>query len=282
MTQHFQPIAGCTPGLALLIATSIAGFANARRFAEYAGAEGRTEERATAAGADGVRRRKTSRQAPRQAPPNPIIPNPNRNTPADIFSTFDANQKAQAGRVSAYLSSLPTLVGNFVQVGPDGSRTKGEFYMQKPGKVRFEYDPPSPIDDGRRRLVGGRCAIASWRRRISIRCRRRRCAICCPTGSTCCSDTNVVGVYRRRHVHHRHDRGGQALVGTSRLMLMFGAKDNQLKQWTVTDPQGYDTTVAVYNLEHDQEARSRACSRSTSRLFDAHELVAFLFFILPL
>ena len=32
-------------------------------------------------------------------------------------------------------------------------------------------------------------------------------------------------------------------------MLMIGAKDNQLKQWTVTDPQGYDTTVAVYNLD---------------------------------
>jgi len=41
----------------------------------------------------------------------------------------------------------------------------------------------------------------------------------------------------------------QPLVGTSRLMLMIGAKDSQLKQWTVTDPQGYDTTVAVYNLD---------------------------------
>jgi len=41
----------------------------------------------------------------------------------------------------------------------------------------------------------------------------------------------------------------QPLVGTSRLMLMLGAKDNVLKQWTVTDPQGYDTTVAVYNLD---------------------------------
>ena len=41
----------------------------------------------------------------------------------------------------------------------------------------------------------------------------------------------------------------QALIGTSRLMLMLGAKDGQLKQWTVTDPQGYDTTVAVYNLD---------------------------------
>ena len=39
------------------------------------------------------------------------------------------------------------------------------------------------------------------------------------------------------------------LIGTSRLMMMFSAKDMALKQWTVTDPQGYDTTVAVYNLD---------------------------------
>ena len=41
----------------------------------------------------------------------------------------------------------------------------------------------------------------------------------------------------------------QALIGTSRLMLMVGVKDGLLKQWTVTDPQGYDTTVAVSNLD---------------------------------
>ena len=41
----------------------------------------------------------------------------------------------------------------------------------------------------------------------------------------------------------------QILGGTHRVMLMFGAQDYQLRQWTVTDPQGYDTTVAVYNLD---------------------------------
>jgi outer membrane lipoprotein-sorting protein len=41
----------------------------------------------------------------------------------------------------------------------------------------------------------------------------------------------------------------QVLIGTARLMLMFDAKNLTLKQWTVTDPQGLDTTVAVYNLD---------------------------------
>jgi outer membrane lipoprotein-sorting protein len=41
----------------------------------------------------------------------------------------------------------------------------------------------------------------------------------------------------------------QVMVGTSRLMVMFDAKTSVLKQWTVTDPQGLDTTVSVYNLD---------------------------------
>jgi outer membrane lipoprotein-sorting protein len=32
-------------------------------------------------------------------------------------------------------------------------------------------------------------------------------------------------------------------------MIMFGAKDFQLKQWVVTDPQGYETTITVSNID---------------------------------
>ena len=61
-------------------------------------------------------------------------------------SPFDAKQRALLDRISNYLSSVQTMVGKFVQVGPDGGRTEGTFYMQKPGRVHFEYNPPSPID----------------------------------------------------------------------------------------------------------------------------------------
>src|SRR6201999_222549 len=62
-------------------------------------------------------------------------------------------------------------------------------------------------------------------------------------------DTNVVNVTADDSYVSITIEEKQALIGTSRLMLMVGAKDGQLKQWTVTDPQGYDTTVAVYNLD---------------------------------
>ncbi len=61
-------------------------------------------------------------------------------------------------------------------------------------------------------------------------------------------DTNVVSVSSDDVFITVTIEEKQALIGTSRLMLMIGTKDNQLKQWTITDPQGYDTTVAIYNL----------------------------------
>ena len=187
------------------------------------------------------------RARPRQ-PPNPVIPDPRRNVPANIFATFDANQKAQAAKVSTYLSSLQTLVGNFVQVGPDGSKTKGDFYIQKPGKVRFEYDAPSPI------------AIIADGSSVAVRDRKLATQDIYPLSQTplryllsdridLMKDTNVVSVTADDLYISVTIEEKQALIGTSRLMLMVGAKDGQLKQWTVTDPQGYDTTVAIYNLD---------------------------------
>jgi outer membrane lipoprotein-sorting protein len=182
------------------------------------------------------------------SPPEPVIPDPHRNLPANIFSTFDANQKAQAAKVSSYLSSLQTLVGNFVQVGPDGSRTKGDFYIQKPGKVRFEYDPPSPIDvvaDGSSLVVRDRNLATQDIYPLSQTPLRYLLS----DRIDLLKDTNVVNVTTDDLFISITIEEKQALIGTSRLMLMVGAKDGQLKQWTVTDPQGYDTTVAVYNLD---------------------------------
>jgi outer membrane lipoprotein-sorting protein len=62
-------------------------------------------------------------------------------------------------------------------------------------------------------------------------------------------DTNLVAVYADDVFITVVVEEKNPIVGTSRLMIMFSAADMQLKQWTVTDPQGYDTTVAVYNLD---------------------------------
>jgi outer membrane lipoprotein-sorting protein len=189
-------------------------------------------------------------QAPNTStPPTPIIPDLRSlfggGTPSQ---NFDANQKALAGKVSTYLSSLQNVSGNFVQVGPDGKRTTGDFYIQKPGKIRFEYDDPSPIA-----LVADGTSVVVLDRRLATQdvypLSQTPLRYLLSDRIDLLRDTNVVGVSSDNMFISVTIEEKQALVGTSRLMLMIGAKDNQLKQWTVTDPQGYDTTVAVYNLD---------------------------------
>ncbi|HKS63654.1 MAG TPA: outer membrane lipoprotein carrier protein LolA [Xanthobacteraceae bacterium] len=163
-------------------------------------------------------------------------------------TAFDGNQRALIDRVNMYLMSVQTMIGDFVQVGPDGRRSEGKLYLQKPGRIRFEYNPPSPIE-----LVADGNSVV-------IRDRKLDTQDLYPLSQTplrflladridLLRETNVVSVsaddtFLSLLLEEKHTLGG-----THKVLLMFSAKDTQLKQWTVTDPQGYDTTVALYNLD---------------------------------
>jgi outer membrane lipoprotein-sorting protein len=185
-------------------------------------------------------------QTPRPAITNETAPVPAR-PPGELFA-YDGSQRPVVDRVSTYLSGVQTMSGDFVQIGPDASRTTGKFYIQKPGRVRFEYEPPSPID------------IVADGSSVVVRDRKLATQDSYPLSQTplrfllaeridLVRDTNLVAVAQDRNfvsviIEERH-----LLVGTHRLLLMFNARDMQLRQWTVTDPQGYDTTIAIYNLD---------------------------------
>jgi outer membrane lipoprotein-sorting protein len=167
---------------------------------------------------------------------------------ANRATAFDDKQRSLLDRISVYLTSVQTLVGNFVQIGPDGRRLDGTFWIQKPGKVRFQYNPPSPIDiiaDGSSVVVRDRALETNdfyplsqtpLRYLLADRIDLLRDA---DVISVSADDTFVTVVIEET----------QVMVGTNRLMIMFDAKTLALKQWTVTDPQGLDTTVAVFNLD---------------------------------
>jgi outer membrane lipoprotein-sorting protein len=56
-----------------------------------------------------------------------------------------APHQATIDRVQEYLSGLSTIVSDFTQVAPDGTLTSGKFYLKRPGKMRWQYNPPTPI-----------------------------------------------------------------------------------------------------------------------------------------
>ncbi|MBS7543691.1 LolA family protein [Ancylobacter oerskovii] len=151
-------------------------------------------------------------------------------------------------RINTYFNSFKNMTGNFVQVDPDGTRRQGQFYLLKPGRVLFEYDPPSRVE------------LVADGRSVAVRDKKLKTQDITPLSATplrfllsenfdLARNANVTGVYQDDVFATVVLEEKQPMVGTYRLMIMFDAKTMQLKQWTVTDPQGFDTTVAVSNLD---------------------------------
>jgi outer membrane lipoprotein-sorting protein len=163
-------------------------------------------------------------------------------------SGLTPEQRGIIDKVNNYLTGMQVLSGKFVQVGPDGRKTQGQFYISKPGKVRFEYDDPSPIEliaDGQSVVVRDRNLATQDVYPLSQTPLRFLLA----DKVDLMKDSSLTAVYADDVFTTVVVEEKNGIVGTSRLMIMFDAKNTQLKQWTVTDPQGYDTTVAVYNLD---------------------------------
>jgi outer membrane lipoprotein-sorting protein len=162
--------------------------------------------------------------------------------------SLSAQQVETLERVSTYFNGIANLSGDFVQVAPDGGRSQGKFYIVKPGKVRFQYAAPS------------RTEVIADGSSVAVRDRKLATQDIWPLGQTplrfllqekidLLRDANVVAVYNEADVVSVVLLEKNAIGGASKLMLMFGGNDYQLRQWTVTDAQGGDTSVAVFNLD---------------------------------
>lgn len=146
-------------------------------------------------------------------------------------------------RISNYLNGIGTMEGNFVQVGPDGDLSEGTFYMRRPGRIRFEYQPPNPaliVADGF--WVGVYDTIDNSLDRFPL------------------SETPLDLLLRDR-VNLRTEGAIRAIersAGQLRvtaidpdapdqgaITMIFNDNPLELTQWIVTDAQGLTTTVAL-------------------------------------
>lgn len=159
---------------------------------------------------------------------------------------LSASDRADLTRVDNYLSGLTNLQGNFLQVGPDGSLAQGKFYLRRPGRMRFQYDPPEKL------LV---VADGTW---VAVK-DGFSAAQRYPLGSTplgillddhvdLAKEVKVLAVERQPGALRitLADKNDNA---PGNITLIFDAPDLQLRQWIVTDAQGLQTTVALRNIQ---------------------------------
>jgi outer membrane lipoprotein-sorting protein len=164
-------------------------------------------------------------------------------TPAGQLSPAE---QETLGEINTYFNSVKTMHGDFVQFGPDGDQVEGKFYLERPGKIRFYYNPPAQLD------------IIADGKSVSVKDRKLNTQDIWPLNETplrflladqidLTKDTNVVGVVVETDLVTIvvEDR---TTFNSGKLTLIFDAQTFDLKQWTVTDAQGMDTSVAIYNI----------------------------------
>ncbi|MBV8764800.1 MAG: outer membrane lipoprotein carrier protein LolA [Hyphomicrobiales bacterium] len=182
------------------------------------------------------------------AKPSAARPAISPTTPGGTETAATTAAAPSIDQVNAYLNGLTQLTGNFTQIGPDGARTEGKLYMRRPGKLRFDYNPPSPLE------------IVADGKSVILRDRRLATQDLYPLGQTPLKFLLADHLDLRRDVVLKSAKlEGDAFIvviedrstfgGTSRVALYFDSKVTSLRRWVVTDPQGYDTTVMLSNLD---------------------------------
>ena len=165
--------------------------------------------------------------------------------PVTQYLVREARQQALA-RANQTLNAVVRLQGRFVQNSPDGSRATGTFYLQRPGKLRFEYSPPATlliVSDGN--LVTTRDSALRTRDQTPLR--NTALNLVLRTRVDLERDANVTRVARQGDwlfVKVR-DRNGLA---DGELTLWFAGPNADLRAWDVVDATGARTRITLNGI----------------------------------
>ena len=167
--------------------------------------------------------------------------------PPERLIEFSQADRDTLDKISAYLNSIRSLQSEFVQLGPSGQMDQGTFYLLKPGRLRFEYAPPSPllvVADGR--------TVAVFNSKLGTVDRYPLSAT--PLDLLLGDKLNL----RKNDAILRVQRKDGTIVIEARtaktrskanIAITFAESPLELRQWTVIDDQGLATTVALRKLE---------------------------------
>lgn len=149
--------------------------------------------------------------------------------------------------VETYLNSQKAITANFLQVSPDGSTRSGKAWLERPGKMRFAYDPPDP-----QLLVAGFGLLVyndpQLGQTTNIPLSATPLGILLAPHVNLDSDGVYVSAINRQpgQINITLMRRGKEAAGS--LTLTFSTDPLELDAWTVTDAQGKQTIVHLYDI----------------------------------
>jgi outer membrane lipoprotein-sorting protein len=172
---------------------------------------------------------------------------------ATVSSAYAASEAAQ--KIADHFSSVRSMSGEFVQFGPKGEQTGGKFYIQRPGKILFNYEKPATFK------------VVSDGKSVAITNTKLKTADIYPLSKTplklLLDDRIDLSNQKVQKVTEDADLTtivlmDKSVFGNSRITMMFDPKNYELRQWTVTDAQGKDTTVMIFNVTEGAKVDAKA------------------------
>lgn len=165
---------------------------------------------------------------------------------APVAAALTPQDRADLERVAAYLNGLKTLKANFQQLAPDGSLSHGLAWMERPGRMRFQYDPPTPL-----LLVAGGGLFVFYDRQLNqttnIPLGATPLGLLLAENLTLSGDVTVVSLDRQPGVL-AVTLLRTASPGDGTLTLVFSDPPLALRQWVVVDAQRQQTRVTLYDV----------------------------------
>jgi len=150
--------------------------------------------------------------------------------------------------IGAHNSAIRTMAGRFLQVDSQGGRTEGTFFLERPNKVRFRYNPPSReeiISVGRGFYVINRkdqTQYAYPQDRIPL---RNFLGDRIDLLSANIVDVTSSDAYMAVTV------SDDTPIGMVQVGLIFDKDTKDLAQWTLTEPSGAELTFSLYDIQKD-------------------------------
>lgn len=160
-------------------------------------------------------------------------------------------QQIPLSTLSNYLNQLTSAEGSFTQINADGTISTGTIYLRRPGKVRFEYNPPEQA-----LVMANNGTVVVFDRKLG------------GEPNTYPLNRTPLGLILARNVDlsranmvTAHGYDGTATTVTAQdpqnpeygsIQMVFTGNPTELRQWIITDDAGQQTTVILGALERKQ------------------------------
>lgn len=165
-----------------------------------------------------------------------------------VLAVGASAQQLTLPQVSEYLNQLQTAQGGFTQINADGTLSTGQIYIKRPGRIRFEYNPPEEslvvagggqvaIFDPRSNAGPDRYPLNQTPLNIILQRNVDLSAARMVTGTVSDGATTTITAQDPDNPQYGN------------IQMVFTANPVELRQWIITDDAGNQTTLILNDLQ---------------------------------